>query len=112
MKEKNNNQVKFIIGLIITLIVVIFAVLNVEPVTISFGFTHIKLPLIVLIIVTLLLGSVITVLLASMGKSSRKDVTFNKGAKKQLSEVKMADDNQIANALKNNQSNANNKETK
>jgi len=94
------KQSRFVIGLIITLIVVIFAVLNVDPVTVSFGFTKIELPLIVLIIVTLLLGAVITMLLASSGK--KKDEDFNRHAKKQFSKVKVSNDNQIADALKEN----------
>ena len=47
----NGKQTRFVIGLVIALIVVIFAVLNVNPVTVSFGFTRVKLPLIILIIV-------------------------------------------------------------
>lgn len=96
----NGKQSRFVIGLIIALIVVIFAVLNVNPVTVSFGFTRVKLPLIILIIVTLLLGAVITMLLASTGK--KKDDKFNRHAQKQISKVKVSNDNQIADALKEN----------
>ena len=67
----NGKQTRFVIGLVIALIVVIFAVLNVNPVTVSFGFTRVKLPLIILIIVSLLLGALITLLLASTGKKKR-----------------------------------------
>ncbi|ALB28834.1 lipopolysaccharide assembly protein LapA domain-containing protein [Companilactobacillus heilongjiangensis] len=94
------KQSRFVIGLVITLIVVIFAVLNVNPVTVSFGFTRVKLPLIILIIVTLLLGAVITMLLATTGK--KKDDDLNRHAKKQISKVKVSNDNQIADALKEN----------
>ncbi|AYE38134.1 lipopolysaccharide assembly protein LapA domain-containing protein [Companilactobacillus zhachilii] len=94
------KQSRFVIGLVIALIVVIFAVLNVNPVTVSFGFTRIKLPLIILIIVTLLLGAVITLLLATTG--NKKDDDFNRHAKKQISRVKVSNDNQIADALKEN----------
>ncbi|MFH5812397.1 lipopolysaccharide assembly protein LapA domain-containing protein [Companilactobacillus sp. FL22-1] len=96
----NGKQSRFVIGLIITLIVVIFAVLNVNPVTVSFGFTRVKLPLIILIIVTLLLGAIITMLLASTGK--KKDDDFNRHAKKQISRVKVSNDKEIADALKEN----------
>lgn len=94
------KQSRFVIGLVIALIVVIFAVLNVNPVTVSFGFTRIKLPLIILIIVTLLLGAVITLLLANTG--NKKEDDFNRHAKKQISRVKVSNDNQIADALKEN----------
>ena len=96
----NGKQSRFVIGLIIALVVVIFAVLNVNPVTVSFGFTRVKLPLIILIIVTLLLVAVITMLLASTGK--KKPDTLNRHAKKQISNVKVSNDNQIADALKEN----------
>jgi len=82
----NGKQSRFVIGLIIALIVVIFAVLNVNPVTVSFGFTRVKLPLIILIIVSLLLGAIITMLLASTGKKKPDDL--NHHAKKQISNVK------------------------
>ena len=96
----NGKQSRFVIGLIIALIVVIFAVLNVNPVTVSFGFTRVKLPLIILIIVTLLLGAVITMLLASTGK--KKSDEINRHAQQQISKVKVSNDNQIADALKEN----------
>ncbi|AKP66505.1 LapA family protein [Companilactobacillus ginsenosidimutans] len=96
------KQWKFVIGLVIALIVVIFAILNVNPVTISFGFTHVKLPLIVLILVTLILGALITVLLANTGTKEKDTKKLSRSAKKQLSNVKISNDNQIADALKDN----------
>lgn len=99
----NSKQSRFVIGLVIALIVVIFAILNVNPVTVSFGFTRIKLPLIVLIIVTLLLGAIITLLLSSVG-NNKNEKKFTRGAKKQFSNVKVSNDKQIADALKENQS--------
>lgn len=96
----NGKQSRFVIGLVIALVVVIFAVLNVNPVTVSFGFTRIKLPLIILIIVTLLLGAVITMLLASSGK--KNDNKLNRHAQKQISNIQVSKDNQIADALKEN----------
>lgn len=98
MKSK---QSRFVIGLIIALIVVIFAILNVDPVKVSFGFTSIKLPLIVLIIVTLLLGAVITMLLSSTGKKDNKKLS--RSAQKQFSNLKVSNDSQIADALKENE---------
>jgi len=98
----NGKQSRFVIGLVITLIVVIFAVLNVNPVTVSFGFTRVKLPLIVLIIASLLLGAIITMLLAGNGKKDKKEIKFNRHAEKQISNVKVSNDNQIADALKEN----------
>ncbi|KRK65474.1 hypothetical protein FC72_GL000944 [Companilactobacillus tucceti DSM 20183] len=98
----NSKQSRFVIGLVIALIVVIFAILNVNPVTVSFGFTHIKLPLIVLIIVTLLLGAIITMLLSSTG-NKKNDKKLSRNAKKQFSNLKVSNDSQIADALKENE---------
>lgn len=55
------------IVLLITLIllVVVFSVMNVDPVAINFGFTMIKVPLVVVIIVTLLIGVLIAVTLST-----------------------------------------------
>ncbi|NRO30474.1 lipopolysaccharide assembly protein LapA domain-containing protein [Lactobacillus helveticus] len=53
-KEKN-----LIIGSIITLIAVIFVVLNTSPVAINFGFFKVKLPLIVILVVMVIIGMII-----------------------------------------------------
>lgn len=102
--NNKKRQWRFVIGLIIVLVVVIFAILNIDPVTVNFGFTKVKLPLILLIIVTLLLGALVTVLLANNTNSKKKDdQKLSRSAKKELSNVKISDDNQIADALKDNQ---------
>ncbi|MDN6730957.1 MAG: LapA family protein, partial [Atopostipes suicloacalis] len=51
--------------IILILLVAIFAVLNVDPVTINFGFALIELPLAVVLIVTLLIGVIMAVLLST-----------------------------------------------
>lgn len=43
----------------LTLLVVIFAVMNVDPVSINFGFTMVSVPLVIVIISTLLIGMTI-----------------------------------------------------
>lgn len=57
MKKQWNTVL--MIGLI--LLVVIFSVLNVDPVNINFGFTTVGIPLVVVIIGTLLIGVLIAV---------------------------------------------------
>ncbi len=51
--------------ILIALIVVLFAVLNVDPIAINFGFTIIEMPLAVILIVTLLIGVLMAVLLST-----------------------------------------------
>ncbi len=46
----------------LVLLVVIFAVLNVDPVNINFGFTTVAIPLVIVIIGTLLIGVLIAVI--------------------------------------------------
>lgn len=51
--------------ILMVLIVVLFAVLNVEPVAINFGFALVKMPLAVILIITLLIGVLMAVLLST-----------------------------------------------
>lgn len=51
--------------ILLALIVVLFAVLNVDPVAINFGFALVELPLAVVLIVTLLIGVLMAVLLST-----------------------------------------------
>ncbi|WP_261805806.1 LapA family protein [Lapidilactobacillus luobeiensis] len=66
------KQTSFIIGLVLALIVVVFAVLNVEPTVINFGFAKVKLPLIIILILALIVGALIALLLSTTGSISRK----------------------------------------
>ncbi|MFD1319324.1 LapA family protein [Loigolactobacillus zhaoyuanensis] len=60
------NQWRLVLILLLALVIVIFAVLNVAPVTVQFGFGSAKWPLIIVIIVSLLLGALVTVLVSTM----------------------------------------------
>lgn len=51
--------------ILLALIVVLFAVLNVDSVIINFGFTMVEMPLAVILIVTLLIGVLMAVLLST-----------------------------------------------
>ncbi|WP_461218376.1 lipopolysaccharide assembly protein LapA domain-containing protein [Lapidilactobacillus salsurivasis] len=66
------KQTSFIIGLVLALVVVIFAVLNVAPTVINFGFVKVKLPLIIILILALILGALIALLLSTTGSISHK----------------------------------------
>ena len=50
------RQWSTVVVIALTLLVVIFAVMNVDPVSINFGFTLVSIPLVVVIIGTLLIG--------------------------------------------------------
>lgn len=64
MRGKSNmkNQWRVVIGLILVLIVVIFAVLNSQTVPVNFGFTKITGPLILIILGSAILGALIGLL--------------------------------------------------
>lgn len=51
--------------LLLTLMVVIFSVLNVDPVGINFGFSIVEIPLAIVLIGTLLIGVIMAVLLST-----------------------------------------------
>jgi len=57
-------QWTLILGIIFALIVAIFAVINVDPVTVNFGFAESDLPLILVILGSVLMGGLI---IASVG---------------------------------------------
>ncbi|TFE01052.1 LapA family protein [Jeotgalibacillus salarius] len=52
-------QWTLILGIVFALIVAIFAVINVDPVTVNFGFSEADLPLILVILGSVLMGGII-----------------------------------------------------
>lgn len=68
----NKGQRKLVFGLVIALILVIFACLNINPVTINFGFFKPKMPLIIVLIVMMLLGAVVSLLMGA-GEGNKSD---------------------------------------
>ena len=56
------KQWNTVLVIALILVVVIFAVLNVDPVDINFGFTSVAMPLVIVIIGTLLIGVLIAVI--------------------------------------------------
>ena len=78
------NQWRLVVGIILILVIVIFAILNIEVVPINFGFTQLNSPLIIIIFISLLLGSLLT-LLSATGSAAKQKKEL-KQLKKQLSE--------------------------
>lgn len=77
---------KVIIGLILALIVVIFACMNMETATINFGFTQLDQPLIILIISATLIGAIIVALFSSTTIFSKNREI--KSLKKEIEQLK------------------------
>src|SRR5699024_11771812 len=59
------KQWNIVLLIALILLVVIFSVMNVDPVAINFGFSTIQVPLVVVLIVTLLIGVLIAVILST-----------------------------------------------
>ena len=69
------NQWRLVAGLILIIIIVLFAVFNVDSVPVNFGFAVLDGPLIIVILVSLLMGSLITLLVAT-GSATKKNKEF------------------------------------
>lgn len=69
------NQWRLVASIILILIITLFAVFNVDTVPVNFGFTSVKGPLIIVILLSLLMGSLITLLVAT-GSASKKNKEF------------------------------------
>lgn len=60
------NQWRLILVIILMIIISIFAILNVDNVPVNFGFANVAAPLIIIIFVSLLLGSLLTLLVSTI----------------------------------------------
>jgi len=76
------NQWRLVSALVIVLLIVIFAIMNIDPVQVSFGFTTVHWPLILVIVITLILGVAIAVLMATFNS-----VKTNNAHKQALAEA-------------------------
>ncbi|WP_125980344.1 LapA family protein [Loigolactobacillus iwatensis] len=88
------NQWRLILILLLVLIIVSFAVLNVAPVVVNFGFGTTKWPLILVIIVALLLGALITVLVSTTNSLGVR--RQHKALTKENAELKQSVQKQVA----------------
>lgn len=91
------KQTGFVLGLILALIVVIFAIMNVETIAINFGFSKVELPLILILLICLVLGALIAVLLSTGTTMSLKRQA--KQTQKELATLKGNQQEQIAAAV-------------
>lgn len=60
------NQWRIILTILLVVIVAIFAILNVESVPVSFGFTTVRWPLILILLVSILIGAVLMILFSTI----------------------------------------------
>lgn len=60
--------------LVLVLVIVIFSWLNVQPVTVNFGFSQVTMPLVVILVISLLLGGILAVLFSMTTVLQQKQV--------------------------------------
>ncbi|WP_155285867.1 LapA family protein [Lacticaseibacillus zhaodongensis] len=66
------NQLRFVLGLVLALIVIIFALQNSQAVVVNFFGLQLQWPMIIIIVVALLLGAGITLLLSAASISAAR----------------------------------------
>lgn len=94
------NQRNLIIGLILSLIGVIFVILNTNPVAINFGFAKPELPLVVVLVIMVLLGALLTFFLGRRDyPANQKEFARKLNAQKKSYEKQLADMEKQVNKL-------------
>ncbi|MGX7351499.1 hypothetical protein RU97_GL000917 [Enterococcus canis] len=87
------NQWRVIVGFILVIVVVLFAIFNNQQVPVSFGFTEIQGPLILIIIGSALIGALIAILTASTSLFRQKKTI--KEQEKEIASFKTANEAKI-----------------
>ncbi|GHP15080.1 hypothetical protein YK48G_25050 [Lentilactobacillus fungorum] len=60
------KQITTIIGIILIIVIALFALINFESVDVNFGFASVRVPLVLLILISVLVGALIIFLLSSI----------------------------------------------
>jgi len=60
------NQWRIVLTILLVIVVAVFAILNVESVPVSFGFTTVHWPLILILLVSILIGAVLMILFSTI----------------------------------------------
>lgn len=63
------NQWRLIAGIVLVLLIITFAVINVSSVPVNFGFGKVTAPMIIIIFVSLLFGSLLTLIVSTTSSS-------------------------------------------
>ena len=86
------NQWRLIIIIVLLLFIITFAILNGEQVPINFGFAEVAAPIIIIIFISLLLGSILTLLVSTISTNrNRKELkTLRQQVAQQEQELKEA----------------------
>ncbi|WP_318765978.1 LapA family protein [Lactiplantibacillus carotarum] len=96
------NQWRLVSALGIVLVIIVFAILNVDPVRVNFGIMSVQWPLILVIVITLILGVVTAVLMATVNESKERSAHEEALAAAQAKIDKLTAENKSLNLRLNN----------
>ncbi len=73
MGHKNNSNGKLIVGLVIAVLITMFAVLNAKPAEISFGFASVHISQAIVILVSMTLGALLMYIMGFVNSMKRRN---------------------------------------
>ena len=85
------NQWRLVVGIILVLIVALFAILNVSEVPVNFGFTKVEWPLIMVILGSLFVGAIAAVLVSTGSSMQLKKQVKQQGKELTTFDQKVAE---------------------
>ncbi|PWG00696.1 LapA family protein [Levilactobacillus bambusae] len=96
------NQGRIILGILLIILIAIFALLNVETVPVDFGFAEVHWPLVMVLLISLLIGALLVFLFSSINtfKTNRQRKTSEQDANAQIDSLQKQN-NQLTQQLKN-----------
>lgn len=99
------NQWRIVITILLVIVVAVFAILNVESVPVSFGFTTVHWPLILILLVSILIGAVLMILFSTITvfQHNRAYKDLEQASQEQLAALQKEND-QLAKRLQNSKS--------
>lgn len=99
------NQWRIVVTILLIIVVAIFAILNVASVPVSFGFTTVHWPLILILLVSILIGAVLMILFSTINswQHNRAYKELEKTSQEKIIGLK-ADNNRLTKRLQNSKS--------
>lgn len=99
------NQWRIVVSILLVIVVAVFAILNVESVPVSFGFTTVHWPLILILLVSILIGAVLMILFSTINtvQHNRAYKELEKTSSEHLAELQ-AENDRLSKRLQNSNS--------
>jgi len=99
------NQWRIILTILLVILVAVFAILNVEAVPVSFGFTTVRWPLILILLVSILVGAILVILFSTITnfQHNRAYKDLEKSSQEKLAALK-ADNDRLQKRVQNSHS--------